>query len=108
MSRHYSKVLIELPDSPSDPPYAVISIECEQCDKTEIRIHVAHLGTVGRVIDQTVQSLFSDDGFTESMRPFFIPSTPDNKKKIRDYLNSFFPGWAAGRAMARRGEKGNA
>jgi hypothetical protein len=96
MSRHYSKVLVELPDNPSDPPYAVVSIDCATCGQSELKIHVAHLGTVLRALSGTVDSLH-DDGFHDVITPYFIPSNEENKRKVREHLNREFPGWVVGR-----------
>lgn len=94
MSRHYSKVFIELPEDDTDPPYAVIEIDCDTCGKSELKIHMQHLGTVHRIIGKTVDDLFTDDakGFSEPMSGF-VPSTPVNKQKVREFLDRTFPGW---------------
>jgi hypothetical protein len=93
--RHFSKVIIELPDSPNDPPYAVLSIDCDVCGQEEIRIHMSHLGTVARILQQTIAGL-GDDGFSDSVGSC-LESTPANKAKVRDFLDRTFPGWKADR-----------
>lgn len=95
MARHYSKILVELPDSPDDPPYAVLRIDCDVCGPSEIRLHVQHLGTLLRVLSQTLDDL-ADDGVAEALTPMF-ESTPANKARVRDYLDRVFPGWKAHR-----------
>lgn len=94
--RHYSKILVEFPDCPDDPPYATVSIDCMQCGKSEVKVHVQHLGSVLRVLDHAVNELQKDDGTTEALFNGFVPSTPDNKRRVREYLDRAFPGWLAG------------
>jgi len=100
MARHYSKVLVELPDGPSDPPFAVVTIDCDVCGEEELRIHVAHLGTLLRVLGQTVDDLH-DDGTAQAFSQVF-GATPADKAKARDYLDRTFPGWKGDRLRARR------
>jgi hypothetical protein len=97
--RHYSKIMVELPDSDDDPPYAIVNIDCDVCGEEEIRIHVSHIGSLLRVLGNTVQALHrdGDEGSTETLGTFFAPSTPDNKKKVREFLDRKFPGWKADR-----------
>lgn len=100
MKRHYSKVYVELPDGPADPPFAVVTIDCMDCGKSELKIHVQHLGTVLRTLSHTIETLYNDTndtGHSEAMSPFFVPSTEENKKKVREYLDREFPGWVVGR-----------
>lgn len=97
MARHYSKVIVELPDGPSDPPYAIVQTDCDVCGEDEFKIHVSHLGTLLRVLESTVASL-GDDGCAESMMKdgtAFAASTSENKRKAREYLDRAFPGWKA-------------
>jgi hypothetical protein len=101
MPRHYSKVLIELPDSPSDPDVAIISIECDVCGTKRLQIHPQHLGTVARVIQKTIASF--DDGSSEPMMVDpFLPSTEENKQKVKRYLDERFPAWRAERQKAHK------
>jgi hypothetical protein len=99
MARHYSKVLVELPDSPDDPPYAVVRIDCDVCGPSEIRLHVLHLGTLLRVLTQTLADL-DDDGTAEALSPL-LDGTPANKARARDYLDRVFPDWKAHRLRER-------
>lgn len=98
--RHYSKVIIELPDGPEDPPYAVVSIDCDVCGEEELRIHMSHLGTLMRVLQLTMNDLHDEDGIAEPMSGV-LPGTPVNKAKIRDYFDREFPGWKADRIRRR-------
>jgi hypothetical protein len=100
MARHYSKVLVELPDGPEDPPYAVVRIDCDVCGPTELRLPMPHLGTVLRVLTQTVADL-EDDGTAEALSPL-LEGTRANKARARDYLDRVFPGWKAFRLRARQ------
>jgi hypothetical protein len=100
MARHYSKVLVELPDSDGDPPYAIVTIDCDVCGPSEIRLHVEHLGTLMRVLAQTLAGL-EDDGHTEALSPL-LEGTRANKARARDYLDRVFPDWKAYRLRQRR------
>jgi hypothetical protein len=94
--KHYSKVIIELPDGLDDPPYAVVSIDCDVCGEEEIRIPMQHLGTVLRVLDHAIAQL-GGSGASQPMGPQFLDKTPENKAKLRDCLDRAFPGWKADR-----------
>lgn len=97
--RHYSKVLVELPDTPSDPQEVVVSIDCDVCGKVEFRAHVAHFGTLVRVLSQAFHELrAADDGKTDAVS-VWAPS--DQKQKVLDYLNRAFPEWKMDRLRER-------
>ena len=104
MARHFSKVLVQLPDSDADPPYAIVTIECDVCGPSEIRLHPAHLGTVLRVLGQVVADL-QDDGHADTLSPL-LESTPANKARVREYLDRMFPDWKAYR-LRERADKGD-
>jgi hypothetical protein len=101
--RHYSKIIVELPDGPSDPPYAIVSYDCDVCGEEEVRIHMHHIGGVLRSLRDVLGRL-GDDGSTEEIavgQGDWAPSTPSNKQKLREYLDRAFPDWKAGRLKER-------
>lgn len=101
MPRHYSKVVIELPDSPSDPQEIVLTIDCDVCGEQELRTHVAHFGTLVRVLSDAFDDMGRDDGETyHVVDASWQPSS--QKQKVLDYLNRVFPEWKAGRLRARQ------
>ncbi len=94
--RHYSSVLVSIPEGPDDSPYAVQSIDCDVCGTEEVQIHIAHVGTVLRVLSHLLDDLYETDGAAEPMTPL-LPATPTNKAAILAYLDREFPGWKADR-----------
>lgn len=100
--RHYSKVLVSLPDNPHDPPYAIVSVDCEVCGELEARLHVAHLGTVLRALQKIVDTI-QDDGVTDQTSPL-MEGTPANRAEVRKFLDAAFPDWTAERIRRRRDE----
>lgn len=92
MSKHRSHVLVELPDGPKDPSIALVTIRCAECGEHIVRIPVAHVGSVGRALTDTIKaSGFS--GETKAVVPGFVENTASNKRKMLDYLDSHFPTW---------------
>lgn len=91
--RHYSKVLIEFPDSPSDPQELIVHMDCDTCGEHEWRTHVAHFGTLVRVLNEAYQSLGGDGGSTQNMK---LPEGAD-LRKAREHLDRHFPEWKAKR-----------
>ena len=86
--RHYSKLLVHLPDSPSDPPEVRIEMDCDVCGELEISFDVAHIGTLYRLLADIFHSS-ADDGTSKMFGSF--PSK-ERAKAIR-HLNKHFPEW---------------
>lgn len=103
MARHFSKVLVELPDSPTDPDVAIITIECETCGTKRIQIHPTHLGTVARVLTRTIAAYADDSTESFAIPPEWQASTETNRQKVLKYLNDKFPGWRDNREKVRDG-----
>lgn len=100
MSRHYSKVLLELPDCPSDPQELVITIECDQCGgRDEWRTNIVHLGTLVRVLNDAWASLGQDDDGTMEKFTEFVPS--ESKARVMEHLRQYFPQWKQDRKNRR-------
>lgn len=65
MARHYSSVIVQLPE-PGEPPELILHFDCDVCGKHEWRTHVLHLGTLVRVLVNTLEAIGGDDGMTEA------------------------------------------
>jgi len=96
MPRHYSKVLVQLPESPTDPPEIVVRIDCDVCGVSEFRTHITHLGTLARVLGD-IMAFVHDDGHLEKL------SSPEreDRQKVLDYLDRRFPEWKGERIRRR-------
>lgn len=64
MARHYSSIVIQLPE-PGEPPDLVIHFECDRCPPAVWTTHVEHLGTLVRVLTAVYAQVGGDDGVTE-------------------------------------------
>lgn len=92
--RHYSKVIIGVPDGPMEPQELTIEIDCDVCGVMEWRTHIAHFGTLVRTLTNMYDTM-TDDGTTKGMGTF-----QDHAAAIA-YLNEAFPEWKVGRIRQR-------
>lgn len=99
MARHYSKVLIEIPDSESDPDELIVTIDCDVCGKNEWRTHINHFGTLARTLHAMFKEMQpDDDGVTHALK-----NVPPEKALALEYLDRRFPDWKADRLRERHG-----
>ena len=96
--RHYSKVLIGVPDSPDDPQELTVEITCDACGTIEFRTHIAHPGTLARTLSDVVRGLGGDDGHSTKLQHF------EGLDAAREHIDRTFPEWKADRIRKRSKE----
>lgn len=98
MMRHYSKVIIAVPDDAADEPELKIWIDCDVCGKMEFSTHIAHYGTLVRTLSLHYRDMGGDDGFSE---PMGVPLK--ELEKAVSFLDRAFPEWKAERLRKHHG-----
>lgn len=91
--RHYSKVILSVPDGPDDPQELGITIECDVCGTFELSTHIAHFGTLVRTLTDLYGSLAwpTDNGVSAGAGTF------RDRGECAAHLNRHFPEWKAER-----------
>jgi len=100
---HFSKVLVELPEDDDEAADATVIIDCDVCGESEVKIRLAHLGSVMRALTQTLDSLQPrKNSITEPFGQAVYGDDEAARARVRAQLDRYFPEWKAKRLREQK------